>query len=259
MTSTDAAGSETGPDVMTFNVTRTGSTATTLAVNLTFGGTATAADYTVSVLGGSLSGSVLTLAAGSSSATLTVTPVDDTAVEGSETVILTIASGSGYTVGAPASQTGTIADNDTAALPSLSIQSTASVTEGDNQTRTVSLTVTLSAASTQTVTVAYATANGTATAGSDYVAKTGTLTFAPGVLTQTISVTINGDRTAEAQRDVHRHTVRTGERHDRERRVHGDHHQRRRRGPRGGLGRHRAVGRPDRRVVRHDRTYRRHG
>ena len=164
---------------------------------MTWGGAATAGDYTVSVAGGSLGGSVLTIAAGSPSATVTITPVDDTTVEGSETVTLTIVSGSGYTVGSPASASGTIADNDTVALPSLSIQATASVTEGSRKTTTVTLTVTLSRASTQTVTVGYATGNGTATSGSDYVAKSGTLTFSAGVLTQTITLTVNGDTTAE--------------------------------------------------------------
>jgi hypothetical protein len=109
-----------------------------------------------------------------------------------------VTAGSGYTVGSPSSQGATIADNDTAAVPALSIQVTASIVEGDRKTKTVNLTVTLSASSTQTVTVQYATANGTASSGSDYVARSGTLTFAPGVLTQTISVTVNGDRTAEA-------------------------------------------------------------
>jgi hypothetical protein len=61
----------------------------------------------------------------------------------------------------------------------------------------VTITVTLSTPSAATVTVAYATRNGTATAGSDYVARAGTLTFAAGVTTQTFTVTINGDRTFE--------------------------------------------------------------
>ena len=44
----------------------------------------------------------------------------------------------------------------------------------------------------------YATADGTATAGSDYVAQpSGTVSFAAGDLTKTISVTINGDTTVE--------------------------------------------------------------
>ena len=59
----------------------------------------------------------------------------------------------------------------------------ATVTEGNTGTRTATFTVTLSAVSSQPVTIAYATANSTATAGSDYQAASGTLTFAPGEAT----------------------------------------------------------------------------
>ena len=83
-----------------------------------------------------------------------------------------------------------------ATQPSLTINNV-SVTEGNSGTRTATLTVTLTPASTQTVTVSYATADGTATAGSDYVAKSGTLTFAAGATTQPIVVTVNGDTTFE--------------------------------------------------------------
>jgi choice-of-anchor B domain-containing protein len=48
--------------------------------------------------------------------------------------------------------------------------------------------VTLSAPSAQTVTVSWATADGTATAGLDYTAAAGTLTFLPGATVQPISV-----------------------------------------------------------------------
>ncbi|MFZ6820704.1 Calx-beta domain-containing protein, partial [Undibacterium sp. Ji22W] len=58
---------------------------------------------------------------------------------------------------------------------------------------TATFTVTLSAASGQTVSVGYNTSNGTATAGSDYTATSGTLTFNPGVTTQTITVNIAND------------------------------------------------------------------
>ena len=59
----------------------------------------------------------------------------------------------------------------------------------------MSFTVRLSVASTQSVTVDYATANGTATAGEDYTAKNGTLTFSASSTTpQTISVTIANER-----------------------------------------------------------------
>lgn len=72
------------------------------------------------------------------------------------------------------------------------------LTEGNSGTKTATFTVTLSASFGNQVTVNYATANNSATASSDYVSTSGTLTFAPGVETQTISVTINGDTTVES-------------------------------------------------------------
>ena len=58
----------------------------------------------------SLAGSV-TIPAGSASATITVTPVEDTTVESSETVIVTLSSDASYTVGSSNSATVTIADS----------------------------------------------------------------------------------------------------------------------------------------------------
>ncbi|HEX4999366.1 MAG TPA: Calx-beta domain-containing protein, partial [Terriglobia bacterium] len=188
----------TASDPIVFTITRSVTTTTAITINLTWTGTATlTTDYTLTAGNGTLAanGSTITLAAGVTSATITLTPVDDSAVEGTENVTLTLAAGSGYTVGALGAATGTIADNDT--LPTLSISS-ASTTEGNGGKKTVSLTVTLSAVSTSVVTVAYATADLTALASEDYVATSGTLTFAPGQTSQTISVQVNGDRTLEA-------------------------------------------------------------
>jgi hypothetical protein len=81
--------------------------------------------------------------------------------------------------------------------PQLQIQN-ASVTEGNTGTVAAGFIVTLSAASTKTITVAYATANGTATAGGDYQAASGVLTFAPGETSKTVNVLVNGDRIGEA-------------------------------------------------------------
>jgi probable HAF family extracellular repeat protein len=83
-----------------------------------------------------------------------------------------------------------------ATTPLMSI-SDVTVAEGNSGTRAAAFTVTLSAASSQQVAVTYATANGTATAGSDYVGTTGTLTFAPGDTSKTIPVLVNGDRLPE--------------------------------------------------------------
>lgn len=80
---------------------------------------------------------------------------------------------------------------------SLSINDVA-IAEGDSGTTLLTFTVTRSG-NLGAFSVDYATADGTATAGSDYVATSGTLSFtAGGSLTQTISVTINGDTLAEA-------------------------------------------------------------
>ena len=80
--------------------------------------------------------------------------------------------------------------------PSLGINSV-SVVEGNTGAVAATFVVTLSKASTETVTVAYATADNGATAGSDYQAASGMLTFAPGETSKTITVLVNGDRLVE--------------------------------------------------------------
>jgi hypothetical protein len=62
---------------------------------------------------------------------------------------------------------------------------------------TATFTVTLSAASSQSVSVSYNTSNGTAIAGSDYTSTSGSLTFAPGTTTQTVTVNITDDTVFE--------------------------------------------------------------
>jgi ribosomal protein L35AE/L33A len=77
-------------------------------------------------------------------------------------------------------------------LPTLAIHDT-TVTEGNSGTVNALFDVSLSVASGQTVTVRYATTDGTATAGADYVATNGIVTFAPGTTNQTIAVGVLGD------------------------------------------------------------------
>jgi hypothetical protein len=80
--------------------------------------------------------------------------------------------------------------------PSLTITDV-TITEGHSGTRSAVFTVNLSAASTEPVSVHFATANGSATAGSDYQADSGTLTFGPGETSKTITVLVIGDRLGE--------------------------------------------------------------
>ncbi|MEI7546304.1 MAG: S8 family serine peptidase, partial [Mycobacteriaceae bacterium] len=72
------------------------------------------------------------------------------------------------------------------------------VVEGDSGTTAVTLTVGLSQAPVGTVTVGYATANGSASAGLDYTAASGTVTFAAGQTSQQVSVAVLGDATVES-------------------------------------------------------------
>jgi hypothetical protein len=77
-------------------------------------------------------------------------------------------------------------------LPALSIDDV-TVTEGDSGTTSASFTVSLAPASAESVSVDYATADDTATAPGDYESGSGTLVFAAGETTQTLSVMVNGD------------------------------------------------------------------
>ncbi len=66
----------------------------------------------------------------------------------------------------------------------------------------VSVSVTRTGGQEGSATVNYATSNGTATAGSDYTATSGTLTFAAGELTKTFLIPINNDSTMESDETI---------------------------------------------------------
>jgi hypothetical protein len=69
--------------------------------------------------------------------------------------------------------------------------------EGNSGTRDFVFTVSMSQPSDETVTVQFSTRNGSAQSGSDYVATSGTLTFAPGEVSKQITVQVNGDTQPE--------------------------------------------------------------
>ena len=73
-----------------------------------------------------------------------------------------------------------------------------SVAEGNSGSSNAVFTVSLSRAAATPVTVRWATANGTAAAGSDYTAGSGTVTFAAGVVSQTVAVSVTGDSAVES-------------------------------------------------------------
>jgi Calx-beta domain/RTX calcium-binding nonapeptide repeat (4 copies) len=81
-------------------------------------------------------------------------------------------------------------------LPSLSV-SDATSTEGNAGTKSVQFSVQLAKPSPLKATVTFATRDGSASAGTDYLASNGTLTFAPGEKTKTIFVAVMGDTVFE--------------------------------------------------------------
>ena len=143
-------------------------------------GTATGSgtDYT-------LTNGTLTINAGETSGTVTISNiVDDSIAEGSETVIVTLSSPSNATLGSDNTHIYTITDND---KPNIDFNITNS--SGDESVSSAALTVDLSATYTQNITVDY-TVTGTATgSGTDYTLTNGTLTISAGEKIGTITIT----------------------------------------------------------------------
>lgn len=117
VTASDANAAEAGPDTGTFTLSRTGDTASALTVRYTLTGTASnGVDYTM------LATNVM-FAPGATSTNISVTPINDSEAELSETVVLSLLSGTNYSVGGPGSATVSILDNEAPELSITAVQS----------------------------------------------------------------------------------------------------------------------------------------
>lgn len=175
-----------------FAISRTGSTANPLTVQLAGPtGTATSgADYTA------LPTSV-TLPAGTGNFVLNVPPVDDALVEGTETVILTIAADAAYNI-TTGSATLNIIDND-GAIVDISIAQTSHANEsGTDGVFTLSRT----GSTANALTIQLATPTGTATSGTDYNTQPTSLTIAAGQATGVLNITPIDDALVEGTETV---------------------------------------------------------
>lgn len=148
------------------------SAATTVTVGATAGTNAAPGDFRLSAA------PTLTIAAGNTTSTGTVTAVDNSKDEADKTVVVAGTAANSQGITQPAAVDLTITDDDEApalsiGAPSLSIDAPR-VVEGNTSPTALTFTVRLSPASGQQVTVSYAdAATGTATAGTDYAAITG--------------------------------------------------------------------------------------
>ena len=136
----------------------------------------------------------LTFAPGEVARTIRVAVVDDAVDEPDETFALVLSDLRGAMLDR-GSALGTIRDDDVP--PTLSVAGASGAEDVDE----LAFAVTLGTRSLAAVTVEYATADGTATAGADYEAGGGTLTFSPGGTAKTIRVPVIDDALDEADEE----------------------------------------------------------
>jgi len=176
----------------TLTVTRSGGSFGSVTIDYVTGdNTATAgSDYT------STSGT-LTFADGVMSQNFNVSVLDDSDYEGDEVFFVSLSNpGGGASLGTPSTSTLTISDNDPVP-PAGSLQFSADTYTVDESGPALVATVTRTGGSFGAVTVDYVSSDGTATAGTDYSATSGTLSFADGDLNKTFNVPIVDDATYE--------------------------------------------------------------
>ena len=186
-----ASVSEDGATNLVFTVTRSLNLSSPTVVNISTSGSATSGvDYTGAP-------ATVTIPAGATTATFTIDPTADATVEPDETVTFSIAAGTGYTIGAPSSATGTILNDD---VPSVTITVSPAAVAEDGAAN-LTYTVTLNQAAFGAINVNY-TIGGTATNGTDYATIASPLVIAAGNTTGTITVNPTADATIEADETV---------------------------------------------------------
>jgi hypothetical protein len=135
----------------------------------------------------------LTFAPGETVKTIQVNLVDGAVPEATESFFLNLTSATNAQIETTFVRA-TIIDNDAPAGTPLVSVSDPFV---DEQSGAVTFTVTLDRPSTGVVSMNYGTVNGTALAGTDYVATSGTLNFAPGEVAKTVTVSLVNNALAE--------------------------------------------------------------
>lgn len=188
----DPVASEAGPDPATFRLERTGATIADLTVKLTYAGTATfGVDY--------LAPATVVIPAGSAAVTFTLTPIDDTLQEGTETAIVSLTADAAYARDTQSnSQTAIIHDND---LPTVTVAATVPTASEATGTAGIFTITRTGGDPTQALTVDYALA-GRAVHGVDYRRLDGRAVIPAGVMSTRVEIQPLDDGVAEGTQDV---------------------------------------------------------
>jgi Tol biopolymer transport system component len=166
------------------------SVAATSVTYATLPGTATTADYTAR-------SGVVTIPAGTTTASVPVAVTGDTASEPNETFSLVLAAPQGATLQRSIG-TGTITNDDPAAGAVTRVAiGNASLVEGDSGTRTLRFAVTSSIQKPTPITVSYGTQAVTAGAA-DYTGKSGSITIPANSVSGVVSISVKSDTAVEA-------------------------------------------------------------
>lgn len=177
-----------GSGTATLNLQLSAASAGTMSVDFMTSGVTAVSDVDFSETTGTV-----TFAPGETQQSIQIPVLQDLLDEADETFTVSLQNPVGMSI-ATGQATVTIIDDDDAPVISIS---DVSANEADSGTGFFNFVVSLSTASGRPVTVDFATANDTAVSGSDYTADSGTLSFAPGETTRTVSIAVLGDMVAE--------------------------------------------------------------
>lgn len=183
---------DAGTTNYTFTVTRSGGTAGAVSATWTLAnGTSDNADFTTTPQTGTVS-----FADGETSQTVTITVAGDTSFEGNDTFFVNLTAPTGGATITDGQGLGTITNDDAAPTALLSINDV-TLAEGNSGTTNFTFTVTRSG-DTGIAASATWTVNNGATDAADFTGPlTGTVSFAAGETSQTITVQVVGDTTTE--------------------------------------------------------------
>ena len=200
-TSANKSEGNSGATGFTFTVSLSQAPTTSQTVSYSVSGTganpAAASDF----VGNALPSGTVTFAAGETSKTVTINVQGNTTIEATETFLVTLSNPSSGLALGTTTATGTIVNDDNV-VASIAAAS-ASKNEGNSGTTAFTFTVSLDQAANTSQTVAYSVAGTGASpaAASDFVGgvlPSGTVTFAAGETSKTVTVDVQGNTTVEA-------------------------------------------------------------
>jgi uncharacterized protein YkwD len=193
---------EDGSANLLYTFRRSGALSSSLRVHYTVAGTASlCVDYTGIPSAGTTKSVVF--AAGSATATVSVDPTADTTIEANESVRLTLATGTGYTIATTSAVVGTILNDD---WPMITLAVAPSTGVSEDGTNNLIYTFSRTGATTTALTVNY-TVGGSATLGTDFTGiaatpVTKTVSFAAGSATAIVTVDPTADNIIEPDETI---------------------------------------------------------